>query len=551
MTPRNDIYRVAVIGFGPRGLGAVEALAGLADSTGARVHLDIFDTSDAPGAGPNFDPKETPLCLLNVPVRDVDLPHPIGSFANFSDWLAPENHPDRFPTRSELGRYFIARRDHLCDTLPSGLTIAFHDCDVSHIAPADGRWQVSAGEHATGRYDEVLVTVGQPATQPDDQLAKWQEHAADTGAELAQVYPARDLMQRAETWAGKTVGLRGLGLSTLDALRVLTFGQGGDWRDDRYVPSGREPGLIVPFSLDGQPPAPKPATVQVDAQFDPTDAETEGFRHALDTASNEGADAILANVCEALIAPAARISGAHPDKVAHWLECERNAPGSQETRAPLDALRAGLDGATGRAAPSVGYAVGHVWRKWQNDLRKLFNPAKCLPDTAEALIGFDEGLKRYSYGPPVSAARELLALCEAGLVTLAAADDPDIACTEHGWTLHGDSSAALRIDAMVDTVLPSPKLKAVTGDPVQDLHDAGLLSSVPGVGGTRTAADAQVMRSDGSPVSGLCLLGRLALGSVIAVDSIHDCFGAASHRWAEGVQGRAARAATREPALSS
>ncbi|MEC7259655.1 MAG: FAD/NAD(P)-binding protein, partial [Pseudomonadota bacterium] len=274
MTAQNDTYRIAVIGFGPRGLGAVEALAGLAHDSGARLHIDIFDTNRAPGAGPNFDPGETPLCLLNVPVRDVDLPHPLGNFKTFSDWLAPDNHPDTFPTRAQLGRYFTARRDHLCDTLPAGLTLTFHDCDVSHISPVDGRWQVSSGEHATGRYDEVLVTVGQPETHPDDQLARWQTHAADTGAELAQVYPARDLMQRAKDWAGKTVGLRGLGLSTLDALRVLTLGQGGEMRDGRYMPSGREPALIVPFSLDGQPPAPKPETGQIDALFTPTHAET-------------------------------------------------------------------------------------------------------------------------------------------------------------------------------------------------------------------------------------------------------------------------------------
>ena len=43
--------------------------------------------------------------------------------------------------------------------------------------------------------------------------------------------------------------------------------------------------------------------------------------------------------------------------------------GTAEAWGPF--LRGGLDEATGRAAPSVGYAVGHVWRKWQNDLRKL------------------------------------------------------------------------------------------------------------------------------------------------------------------------------------
>ena len=50
---------------------------------------------------------------------------------------------------------------------------------------------------------------------------------------------------------------------------------------------------------------------------------------------------------------------------------------------------------------------------------------------------------------------------------------------------------------------------------------------------------------DGRPAPGLAVLGRMASGSVIAVDSIHDCFGAAAERWAEGVAARA-EAATRD-----
>jgi uncharacterized NAD(P)/FAD-binding protein YdhS len=554
MTAEPKTYRIAVIGFGPRGLGAIEALAGVTATSGARIQADIFDTSPEPGAGPNFDPDETPLCLLNVPVRDVDLPHPAGDFETFADWLAPDNHPDRFPTRAELGRYFAARRRHLCDTLPDGLSLRFHDDAVLDLGPRGDGWQLSTERGGAGLYDEVLVTVGQPETHPDPQLASWQDHARTSGATLAQVYPAHDLQDRARDWAGKTVGLRGLGLSTLDALRVLTLGQGGEMRDGGYVPSGREPGLIVPFSLDGHPPAPKPDTGKVDAQFTPTAQETEAFRKALNTALDAAPDAALEQVCDAMIAPVARITGTAPATVAHWLRAERKAPGSQETRAPLDALRAGLDEATGRAGPSVGYAVGHVWRKWQNDLRKWFNPAECPPDTAQALIGFDDGLKRYSYGPPASAARELLALSEAGLVTLAAADDPDIARTADGWALHGQGAAALRLGVMVDTVLPAPQLATVADGPVARLRDGGWLCAVAPHSGARTGDDAQAIGSDGQPVAGLYLLGRLALGSVIAVDSIHDCFGAASHRWAEGVRDRAIHAGTAgraEPAHSA
>jgi len=54
----------------------------------------------------------------------------------------------------------------------------------------------------------------------------------------------------------------------------------------------------------------------------------------------------------------------------------------------------------------------------------------------------------------------------------------------------------------------------------------------------RTVPDGQVLDEQGQVVPQLCLLGRLALGSVIAVDSLHDCFGKSSDRWAKGVCAR-------------
>ena len=71
-----DDRRIAVIGLGPRGVGALEALAAVAETRGLRLSVDVFDPFPAPGAGPNFDPDESPLCRLNIPMRDIDLRAP-------------------------------------------------------------------------------------------------------------------------------------------------------------------------------------------------------------------------------------------------------------------------------------------------------------------------------------------------------------------------------------------------------------------------------------------------------------------------------------------
>ena len=67
MTMENAGRRIAVVGMGPRGLGALEALAECVEGSGLVIDLDIFDPVAHAGAGPNFSPDQSELCLLNLP----------------------------------------------------------------------------------------------------------------------------------------------------------------------------------------------------------------------------------------------------------------------------------------------------------------------------------------------------------------------------------------------------------------------------------------------------------------------------------------------------
>ena len=537
MTSDKAPLRVAVIGMGPRGLGALEAVARLMPQAARPVTVEVFDTGAHPGAGPNFGPEDSPLCLLNTPLRALDLGAPPGGpdrLASFAEWSGSTD-PDSFPARSLLGGYLAARFDALVSSPPEGLRLARRSAQITALDPVPEGWRLRGPEGGFGPYDEVLLTPGQPATDPDPQLARWQEHAERTGADLQPAYPARALLAAAESWAGQTVAIRGLGLSTFDVLRLLTLGLGGSFTADGYVASGREPARILPFSLNGHPPAPKPQTAALDAAFDPTGAESAAFDTALAQALDQAPRAALEGLATALLPPARRIlrAMASPDQPEPWLETEQRDPGAQDSGTPLEVLRHGIAMATGAAPPSAGYVIGQIWRKWQNALRQGFNPARCDAATAAAILGFDEGLKRFSYGPPLRSAQELLALVEAGRVDLCAAEDPSITLTERGWSL-STAQGAVPVRAMVDGVLPAPRLDAVTDPLVAGLWQAGQLRTLSEDLGAETAPDGQLA---GAP-PGLCLLGRMALGSVIAVDSLHDCFGAATDRWAEGLCAR-------------
>ena len=531
--------KIAVVGFGPRGLGALEALAEQAGPAANALHVDLFEPSFTPGAGPNFDPGESPVCQLNIPMRDIDIRPPHGSRCGaFANWLDDAPGPDGFPRRCDLGRYLAARFDDL--NRESGLRLRHDTAAIDGVKRTDLGWVLSGGPQSFGPYDEVLLTLGQPAVEPDEQLADWQAHAADTGAVLRQAYPAWQLQRDAARWTGQAVAIRGLALSAFDVIRVLTLGQGGRFENGRYIPSGREPGLLVPFSLDGLPPYPKPETAALDARFDPTQAETEAFARAIESASDAAPDAARALVSDAILPVVRRVLdqvGGKPGDAAGWLAAEWDDPGSQDTGPASAALATGIAMADGSLAPSTGFVFGQVWRKWQDTLRRGYNPATTPPETAHLLTAFDEGLKRYSYGPPVSACRELMALVEAGVVTLDFTADPEISLSRTGWTLAAQGRRA-EASVMIDGVLPSPDLSRISAPLVAGLIEKGWLCAMADGLGAQVAADGQLLDSTGSRVPGLGFLGRLALGSVIAADSLHDCFGQASVRWARGVIAR-------------
>lgn len=532
--------RIAIVGLGPRGLGALETLAEVAD--GLAITIDVFDPQPDDAAGPNFAPDDSPICLLNIPLRDIAIRAPdFSTCGGFADWLPHPFSPDAFPTRAELGRYLNARFADL--KAQTSLHLTAHQTEITGLSRSGAGWTLKAKDRTFGPYDEILLTLGQPAVHPDPQWAGWQEQAPDTDAQLAQAYPAKRLIAKAAQWTGRTVAIRGLALSAFDVLRALTLEQGGRFEDGTYHPSGREPARILPFSLDGMPPFPKPGTEALDDRFTPTDAETAAFEKAIAAAATATPAAAQTALTQAILPAATRVLGecggdAVPDHVHGWLNTEWTTPGDQEQGGPLDILRLGIAMGSGAMPPSIGYVIGQIWRKWQDPLRAHFNPADTLPETAQKIVGFDEGLKRYSYGPPLSSSVELSILIEAGLVDLALARDPGIEMGKDGWTLRHDGQQD-HVSVMIDAVMPSPDPGTICTPLMQGLVAQGRIAAMAEKLAAKTDAEGQLIGADGAPQKGLCLLGRLALGSVIAADSLHDCFGASGDRWAQGLVRRA------------
>ncbi|WP_209427367.1 FAD/NAD(P)-binding domain-containing protein [Pararhodobacter sp. SW119] len=541
-SPPPPVRSVAIVGAGPRGLGALEALGARALRQGRKLDLHVFEASETPGAGPNFAPDMPLSDLLNLPVRSIDLPAP-GSpaldFPSFRAWIVQRSLSlglDDYPPRAVMGTYLSERWDHVCAVL--GVTVRKARIEVMESGPDGWHLLTDAGTQF-GPWSEVALVLGQPATRLDPQRARWQAHAQRHGLNLLPVYPSADLSRAARAWTGRTVAIRGLGLSTFDALRAMTIAQGGRFEADGYHPSGKEPSLIAPFSLDGRPPAPKPARGALDDHYAPRADERAQFLDALSALGADASDDLtpVATLVATIAARAMHQAGAPPGgaDARSWLLAEIREAGRQERRAPLDFLEQNAEMAAGHCPPDAGYAVGQVWRWLQPDLRKGFQNLPQPGNARAALIKLDTGLKRYSYGPPLAAATELRALVAAGLVTLRATADPDIRLIPEGWTLDPAGKTKLDAAAMIDAVLPSPDLSAVTEPLIAGLVAQGVLCKSDDADGAVTDRSARAISAAAKPVEGLSILGRLSIGSNIAVDSIHDCFGTVTAAWADRV----------------
>lgn len=510
--------RLGIIGCGPRGLAAVEhALASL-----PRCSIDIFDPSPWPAAGPNFALDETACCRLNLRACDVDIPAlALPEHPSFSDWLCQTtaHAAEEYPPRHLLGEYLHSRFSALVASFP--MALAHHQQVVTKAWRDASGWWLATHMGEYGPYDELVLAMGQPVTQPDITWQRWSAQAVGCGVTLAPAYPGHALQQKAARWSGKTVAIRGLGLAALDVLAILTLGQGGQFSGGRYIRSGAEPAVILPFSLDGMPPLPKPVQA-LESRFDLTGGEAALLGDALSRALDLGPDAALAKVRRALAIPAQRLTGEDP---TGWLKVECDTAGAQDSaRSPLAVLRDGIDMAAGRKPASVGYCIGQIWRKFQPDLRRIFLASDGPAETRAAILGFDRGLKRMTYGPPLSSARLMLALADDGLVQLAVADDPKIKLTAQGWVLNKHSYAQV----MIDAVLPPPRLDVIDDPLIRTFRSDGVLRENKATGGID-------VDNAGRASEGLAVLGRLTEGRSIAADSIHDCFGVMTRNWARGM----------------
>lgn len=569
---------LAIIGVGPRGHYAFECLLRELEGDASRgLRIVLFEETGDFGNGAVYDARQPDTNWINISERVIELPArprievfcvSVPAFPSLLEWLGsdgdavPDDAPDRYPPRARIGQYLNARFDSLSAPFVRAGVASLHAARVVQVEVADASFSLTTPSETFEGIDEVLLTIGHQTTEPDEQIEQWRAFAdAHPGCALHESpYPVSAYANGASIKPASTVAIRGFGLAMIDVARAIASEYGEFVRSEgeqRMIyrgtaGSGELEGVLVPFSLDGLPPAPKPLNARIDGWFAPDEAERDRFQRSVgDTAAQAkatGADFII----EPMATIVARVFASLPETTlasplsaggvegvaGAWLRDESYGHDLITPRAlgPAQTMRRFVAMATGEGPISLDYCVGQVWRHLQPTMYAALSHGACSDQAMAAIIGLDERIKRYAYGPPVDSLLQLLAMIDAGFMNVDLARDPQIELVD-GWRLRTDGAEVLA-DVMIDSVLDSPKLKLVDTPIVEALLHDDVIQPVHDDLGVHTDPAGYVVSPDRDRSVPLALLGRLAKGTIIGVDAILECFGERPRAWADEAAAR-------------
>lgn len=559
-------FRVAIVGLGPKGTYALDALAGaLEGSTSVRaVHVDAFEPSPSPGAGPVYDPAQPPYLRMNFTSRRIDMwRRPAaggrrGRRRSFIEWVGETGiaaDADGYAPRADVGRYLVEGLSQLLDELPPALSVRVVPEAVSRIVRAepDG-WHVdsrSVDGHARKSYDEVLIATGHGCTWEGALGGPWR-HAATL---VPSAFPVDVSLSVARVPGGSVVAMRGFGLTLIDAVLALTEGRGGGFAPAtargflRWVDPGLPCTRIFPYSRTGLPSLAKPDA----GRFAAMDAMLDRARNELAAASEVTLDRLIGVLAGAAgtMCQVERPGGMREP----WSERARDTldrfvhdrlPHAEHP--PYEMLARSVAVAVGDAPVDVECALGHAWRGVYPAIVSTMSHGGLDLAERPAFGRLARGMERLAFGPSRLNAAKLVALVDAGWVDLSHVAGGAIREDDQGTLLAGPEGHA-RVEVVVDCVLPPPG--ALAAGPVGTLLRQGHVRLIAGGRGLDVTPGAACLGRDGRPVPGLSAIGRPTEDSVIGNDTLSRELHTGPELWARRIAASAAERVARHPVMGA
>lgn len=570
--------KLAIVGFGPRGLHSLECLLlELANSNiKSEIAITIFERTKQLGCGQVWNTNQPDVNWTNISERALQnlAGRPkiefesikIPAFLSYQDWLPEEERnpadvaADNFPPRRKVGKYLNERANSLVFALKKHQKITIVHAVITELSYASEQFTLLDLEGENYTFDEVLLTIGHQPTKLSKELESFKIQALESKhATLLETYPIENIIRSDKITPKTNVAIRGLGLSMIDAVRALTIEKGARFKitntktkESVFLTSENVPKKIIPYSLNGLPMAAKPLNAYLDGFYTPTKKQMNYFK---DRITNAISDKEKTNDATFLKQAIAEISSevylkledkleTDLDKenlitiIINWLDDvfyahELIENSNQDT---VTLLQSYLEMAVGNRKTSLDYCVGQVVRHCQPTLYKLLSHADFSKEVMQSIISLDEQLKRYSYGPPVESLQQLLALYRADILDVSFTNHPEITFEENKWKFSKNEKSST-VDVIINSVLSAPQLLEVSSPLVLNLLRNNVVKPIHSELGVHTNKDGTIIMENKTNMP-LAILGRLAKGSVIGVDAILECFGPRIKDWAIGAVSR-------------
>ncbi len=280
-----ETKKIAIIGGGPKGMYGFERLAAQfkAHASEQRVEVHVYNRSSHFGAGDIYSTDQPEYLLMNNPVGAVNMwideePLPVSEPLSLTKWLRQKGigkvTENDFVDRAAAGRYLEEGFERIASSLPDNMDGKYMIGEVTDLYKNKEKYAIKlktaagSSEEISHRYDHILLATGHPRNQATEQEKKYSQFAdkKDGIGFIPFIYPVEPALRK--VLPGSKIGIKGIGLTFVDAVLALSEGKRGKFKRDSvnnklvYEASGNEPEMIYPFSRSGLPmitrePAPK------------------------------------------------------------------------------------------------------------------------------------------------------------------------------------------------------------------------------------------------------------------------------------------------------
>ncbi|KAA5821151.1 FAD/NAD(P)-binding protein [Algibacter amylolyticus] len=561
----------AIIGIGPRGLYALEMLLINLNKANKKLNITIFEPTAHEGAGPVWDINQAESNWVNIHERALSglKARPsfnfdskiISSFPAYHEWSEfnqTQEDSDTFPSRKKIGQYLHERYLALETVLKTSKFFKKINKEVMALDYQDNLIKLSTNENQTFVFDAILITIGHQPTELSDEMKQW-KHFAETEKDNIQFYENPYSVCKFENLKNQktnTINIRGFGLAMIDVMRALTINEFGYFKvidthtlKTEYVQLKPQNLSLVPFSLDGNPMAPKPLKQAIDDWYKPNNEALSAFKKEIELASKKDTTNDIHFLIHAISKIASHIYLSLQDRalrhnlndkalkfiISNWLQDNNyNHELIQKTNiSTYKLIERYIQMGLGKTPVSLDYCVGQVWRHCQPTLYASLSHSLLDNEVIEDIIKLDDRSKRYSYGPPIESMQQMLALADANILVFDFVDNPDIETTNKGWKLTNKEGDTVSTNIMINSVLDAPQLLKVNAPLVTSLLKNDLIQPIHTKLGIGTLENGQVISTIKDHNLPIFILGRLCKGSVIGVDAILECFGKRIEDWAD------------------